>query len=98
MNADTKVIKQLTFDSNGEWVIVYGTNGLIWSDKIDQGLIDQLTKLNDAKEDIREVTLTPDDGTSGIGWIVLYGKDRMVGKNLPKTFVDKMKEIDPTVQ
>lgn len=97
LNADGKEIKQLTFDSTGAWVIVYGTNGLIWSDGAAQGLIDQLKKLNDANETIRQVAFSPDDG-SGIGWIVLYGKDQVVGKNLPKTFADKMKELEPTLK
>ena len=98
LNDDSKEIKQLTFDSNGEWVIVYGENGLVWSDDADQGLIDQLKKLNDAGETIRQVAFSPDDGSSGIGWIVLYGKSDVVGKNLPKTFADKMRELDPTLK
>ena len=98
LNGDGKVIKQLTFDSNGEWVILYGNNGVIWSDKIDPALIAQLKKINDAGDAIRQVSFTPDDGTSGIGWIALYGVDKTVGDHLPKTFVDALVKIDPKLQ
>ncbi len=98
LNADAKEIKQLTFDSNGEWVIVYGKNGLVWSAGISEKLIAQLKKLNEAGEDIRQVSLTPDDGTSGIGYFILYGKDAFVFSNLPKTFGTELKKIDPSVE
>jgi len=97
LNTDNKEIKQLTFDSNGEWLIVYGDNGLIWSTGVVQPLVDQLKKLNDAGEVIRQVEFAPDTG-AGIGWVVLYGTDKVVGQNLPSGFVDEMKKLDPTLQ
>jgi len=98
LNADAKEIKQLTFDSNGEWIIVYCTNGLVWSTKLSDKLVAQLNKLNTAGEDIRQVSFTPDDGTSGIGWFILYGKDAYIFSNLPKEFGLALKKIDPTVE
>ncbi len=95
LNSDGKVIKQLTFDSNGQWVIVYGNNGLIWSDKVDPALITLLKKINDSGDAIRQVSFSPDDGTSGIGWVVLYGQDKTVGDHLPKAFIDAGVKIDP---
>ncbi|PSB65370.1 hypothetical protein C7B79_05745 [Chroococcidiopsis cubana CCALA 043] len=77
-------IKQVSFSSDGGWVVLYERNGFLYSD-ISNDVIDKLWEFSHAGEEIKQVTFAPNGA-----WVILRNRCDFWQSNLPKRMFNQL--------
>ena len=86
LKSKNKNIRKVIVNSDGQWLILYNGNGLIFS-KIPVNMQQQLKRIKSIKSTIDNIYV---DGNS---WLIQYGKTNISFKNIPNSLAPAFKQL-----